>query len=80
MNIEKKVIDQVKSLRKQFSLSDFEALQIASSIVQTEVIADGLCLNSDGIPNGLEAIAMVLGFKHKQKDNILDAIKNCSQY
>jgi len=43
-------------------------------LLNTEIISEGLLVNTDSAPVGLEAIAMVLGYK-KNGGNILDAIQ-----
>jgi hypothetical protein len=61
MNNYKKLQDLASDLKSDYKkLTDFEALSIAASLLNTEAIQDGLLVNSQHEPVAIEAIAMVL--------------------
>lgn len=58
------VKELTKNLKEDYKLTDFEALTLALKAEQNELLKRAFVVSSNGShPNGLEAIAIALGYK-----------------
>lgn len=68
----KRISEELKDDYKELTV--YESLDIATKIVQSETIGDGLLVNNNNDPTALEAVAMILGYKKHFSTSIVDAI------
>jgi rRNA maturation endonuclease Nob1 len=75
-----KVIEYAEKLKERFSLTDFEALDIATKIEMNEEFSQAFLTCDDrSVPNALEAIGMALGYKKGHFDTIPNTIAQVSE-
>lgn len=75
MSVLKDVRDYADDLKERYKdLSSFEALQIATKIVDVEAYRQAHVLDREGAPSALEAIAICLGMGGQFSVTITDAV------
>lgn len=80
MSVSKDVREQADDLIERYvELTTFEALQIATRIVEIEAYKEANVTNRNGAPSALEAIAICLGMKDQLSVTITDAVNDVAR-